>query len=146
MSVVRPLDDLDRRLIALLREDARAPLATLARQLAVARGTIQNRMKRLERDGVIAGYTLRSSHEAGAPPIHALMMVAVEGDRATKVARTLRGDPAVRVLYSTNGRWDLIAQLRLETLGDFDALLARVRMLDGVVQTETNLLLKVLEG
>jgi DNA-binding Lrp family transcriptional regulator len=146
MTDDRPLDDLDRRLIALLRADARTPLVTLARRLAVSRGTVQNRMQRLERDGVITGYTIRLSVDEGEPLIRAFMMVAVEGNRATAVARALRGDPAVSVLYTTNGRWDLVAELKMETLVEFDTLLARVRMLEGVLQSETNLLLKPFEG
>jgi len=75
------LDDTDRQLIALLRDNARATVASLAQRLRVARGTVQNRIARLEREGVIAGYTVRLKPQAEAQRIRALMTIAVEGNR-----------------------------------------------------------------
>ena len=135
------MDDLDRRLIALLRADARASVASLAAELKVARGTVQNRIARLERDGTIAGYTLRLKPQVDEHRIAALMTIAVEGNNADAVLRTLRGDPAVQALHTTNGRWDIIAELRADSLEDFDKVLRRIRLVDGIAQSETNLLL-----
>ena len=84
------IDDTDRELLALLRQDARMPVATLATKLKVARGTVQNRMKRLERDGVIAGYTVRVKPQAEAHRIRALMTIVVEGNRGAEVLHALR--------------------------------------------------------
>ena len=135
------MDDIDRKLIALLRLDARAPIATLAKELGVARGTVRNRLTRLEESGVIAGYTLRLKPQVEEQHIRALMTVLVEGNRTEAVIRALRGDPAVSALYSTNGRWDIVAELRAESLEAFDRVLARVRLVDGISSTETSLLL-----
>jgi len=135
------MDDIDRKLIALLRLDARAPIATLAKQLGVARGTVRNRLTRLEESGVIAGYTLRLKPQVEEQHIRALMTVLVEGNRTEAVIRALRGDPAVSALYSTNGRWDIVAELRAESLEAFDRVLARVRLVEGISSTETSLLL-----
>ena len=135
------MDDTDRRLIALLRANARAPLATLAKQLAVSRGTVQNRLRRLEADGTIVGYTVSLKPDVAEHRLRALMTIAVEGNRAAAVLKTLRGDPSVVVLHTTNGRWDIVAELRVETLEEFDRLLTRVRLLDGVAASETSLLL-----
>lgn len=139
------MDDTDRRLIALLRADARASLATLAKQLQVSRGTVQNRLRRMETDGTIVGYTVRLKPDVEEHRVRAFMTIAVEGNRTAAVLKTLRGDPAVVVLYSTNGRWDIVAELRVETLEEFDRVLARVRLLDGVAASETSLLLSAVK-
>ena len=135
------IDDTDRELLALLRQDARLPVATLASRLKVARGTVQNRMKRLERDGVIVGYTVRVKPQAEAHRIRALMTIVVEGNRGAEVLHALRGHPNVTGLHSTNGRWDLIAELRADTLEAFDRALGNIRLIEGIASTETSLLL-----
>ena len=135
------MDDTDRRLLALLRENGRTPVATLAKKLQIARGTVQNRMSKLEREGVIAGYSVRLRPEVDEQRIAALMTIAVEGNNAEKVLRTLRGDPAVRTLHTTNGRWDIVAELRADSLEAFDKVLGRIRQVEGVATTETSLLL-----
>lgn len=135
------MDDIDRKLIALLRADARASLASLAQQLRVARGTVRNRLSKLEDSGVIVGYTLRLKPQVEEQHIRALMTVLVEGNRTEAVIRALRGDPAVSALHSTNGRWDIVAELRAESLEAFDRVLARIRLIEGISSTETSLLL-----
>jgi DNA-binding Lrp family transcriptional regulator len=135
------MDDLDRQLIGLLRGNARLPVATLAKRLKVARGTVQNRLVKLERDGVIAGYTVRLRAPDEDHRIVALMLLAVEGPSVEQVLASLRGDPAVSALHTTNGRWDIVAELRADTLEEFDRVLGRIRRIDGVATSETNLLL-----
>jgi DNA-binding Lrp family transcriptional regulator len=135
------IDDTDRELLALLRQDARMPVATLAAKLKVARGTVQNRMKRLERDGVIVGYTVRVKPQAEAHRIRALMTIVVEGNRGTEVLHALRGHPNVTGLHSTNGRWDLIAELDVANLTEFSRALDEIRTVEGIAGTETSLLL-----
>jgi DNA-binding Lrp family transcriptional regulator len=139
------MDDLDQKLIGLLRANARLPVATLAKQLQVARGTVQNRLARLERDGVIAGYTVRLRTTDESRRVVALMLVAVEGNRVEDVLWALRGDPAVSALHTTNGRWDIVAELRADTLEEFDRVLGRIRRIEGVATSETNLLLSTLK-
>jgi len=139
------VDDLDRQLIGLLRANARLPVATLAKRLGVARGTVQNRLARLERDGAIAGYTVRTRAPEADRRIVALMLLAIEGPSVEAVLAALRADPAVATLHTTNGRWDIIAELRTDTLGEFDRVLARIRRIDGVATSETNLLLSTLK-
>jgi DNA-binding Lrp family transcriptional regulator len=135
------MDSLDRRLLALLRENARASIASLAKSLGVARGTVQNRLARLERDGTVVGYSVRLKPQVEEHNIRALMTIAVEGNRIDAVIAALRGDPAVGALHSTNGRWDIVAELRAESLASFDQVLGRIRQLDGIASTETSLLL-----
>jgi DNA-binding Lrp family transcriptional regulator len=135
------VDDLDRKLVGLLRDNARLPAATIARTLRVARGTVQNRIARLEQEGVIAGYTVRLAAADNDRRITALMLIAVEGNNVEKVLRSLRGDASVSALHTTNGRWDIIAELRADTLEEFDRVLSRIRRIEGVANSETNLLL-----
>jgi DNA-binding Lrp family transcriptional regulator len=135
------MDDTDRKLIAMLRDDGRASVASLAKHLKVARGTVQNRMTRLEGDGTIVGYAVRLKPQAEEQRIRGLMTVAVEGNRADAVLKALRGEPAVTALHTTNGRWDIVAEVRADSLQAFDGVLSRIRQLDGIASTETSLLL-----
>jgi DNA-binding Lrp family transcriptional regulator len=135
------MDDTDRQLISLLRDNARASVASLAKVLRVSRGTVQNRLDKLEADGTIVGYTARLRPQAEAHQIRALMTVAVEGNRIDQVLSALRGDPAVSALHTTNGRWDIVAELRADSLEAFDRVLGRIRRLEGIANTETSLLL-----
>jgi DNA-binding Lrp family transcriptional regulator len=135
------MDEIDRRLIGLLRANARASVASMAKALHVSRGTVQNRIARLEREGTIAGYTVRLIPDVGEPRIRALMTIAVEGNRGEAVLRALRGDPAVEALHTTNGRWDIVAELRADSLEAFDKVLGRIRRVEGIANTETSLLL-----
>jgi DNA-binding Lrp family transcriptional regulator len=135
------MDDLDRRLLGLLRANARTPVATLAKQLGVARGTVQNRLARLERDGTIVGYSVRLKPQVEEQRIRALTTIEVVGNKVDTVINSLRGDPAVAALHSTNGRWGIVAELRADSLESFDQVLGRIRQLDGVSSTESSLLL-----
>lgn len=135
------MDELDRQLIALLRDDARMSIAALAKELKVARGTVQNRLARLEQDGVIVGYTVRLKPHVAAHHIRAWMTIAVEGNRSQAVLRALRGDPAIAALHSTNGRWDFVVELHAENLQEFDRIIARISLLEGVTKSETSILL-----
>ena len=135
------MDDIDRRLIGLLRDNARTSAASLAKTLKVARGTVQNRLAKLERDGTIAGYTIRVRPTLDEQRIAAWMTIAVEGNRTEPVLRALRGDPSIVTLYTTNGRWDLVAEIRADSLQSFDQALSRIRRIEGIAGTETSLLL-----
>src|ERR1700751_299203 len=135
------MDDIDRQLIGLLRHAARASFASLAKALGVARGTVQNRMARVTANGTIVGYTVRLKPDVEEQRMRAFMTVAVEGNQVDAVIRALRGEPAVAALYSTNGRWDIVAELRADSLEGFDRGLARIRLTGGISQPEPSLLL-----
>ncbi|GAA0766459.1 Lrp/AsnC family transcriptional regulator [Ideonella azotifigens] len=135
------MDDTDRQLIALLRDNARLPVVALAKKLRVARATVQNRIARLEADGTIVGYTVRLRPEAEAHRIRAIMSIEIEGHHAEEVRRQLRGHPNVIALHTTNGRWDLMAELRTDTLEMFDSVLNAIRSIEGISSTETSILL-----
>jgi DNA-binding Lrp family transcriptional regulator len=135
------MDTTDRRLLSLLRDNARMSVATMAKSLGVSRGTVQNRLARLEAGGTVLGYTVRLKNAADDERIRAFMTVAVEGNRTDEVLKALRGDPAVCALHTTNGRWDIVAELRTESLEAVDKVLGRIRLIDGISSTETSLLL-----
>jgi DNA-binding Lrp family transcriptional regulator len=135
------MDDTDRRLIALLRENARVPVATLAHLIKVSRGTVQNRIERLTADGVIGGFTVRLKPEAEPQRVRAITMVAVDGEHATAVVKALRGLPEVHALHTTNGRWDIVVELGVDSLEAFDQALQRIRLVKGISNSETSLLL-----
>ncbi len=135
------VDDLDRRLIALLRADSRAPVAALAKTLKVSRGTVQSRIARLLAGGVIQGFTVKTRPDVEANRVRAIMSIAVEGERSAAVVKRLKGLPEVATVHTTNGRWDLIAELDVETLAAFSATLDTVRQIEGIASTETSILL-----
>ena len=133
------MDALDQQLIGLLRVDARLTVAALAHKLKVSRGTITNRITRLEDDGVIVGYTVRLRPDAQPNEIHAWMSIAVEGNETRAVIASLLGEPGVAELHDTNGRWDLLARLRAANLTELSTVLERVRLIKGIQSTETSI-------
>ena len=135
------MDDIDRQLISLLRKDARLPVATLAAKLRVSRGTVTNRLRKLEDDRVIVGYTLQLRPDAEPHKIRAWMGVLIEGNQSREVIASLLGEPGVAALHDTNGRWDPLAELRAESMPDLSEVLERIRLVKGIRTTETNILL-----
>ncbi len=135
------MDSQDLRLISLLRENARTSVAQLAKQLRVSRGTVQNRIDRLIENRVLLGFTVRTTPEAAAHRVRAVMMISVDGDRSDAILSTLRGYPEVRALHTTNGRWDIVAELGTDSLETFDEALRGIRTIKGIANSETSLLL-----
>lgn len=135
------MDDTDRRLVSLLRDNARLPVAFLAKSLGVSRGTVQNRISRLMERGTIQGFTVRARPEADMPRIRAIMMIEVEGERSDQILKLLRGYPEITAAHTTNGRWDMVLELNTDTLEAFDRVLHRVRQINGISASETSLLL-----
>lgn len=134
------MDDLDHQLIGLLRQNARESVASLAKQLRVSRGTVQNRIDKLVTSRTLLGFTVRTAPDAGTHRVRAVTMIRTEGD-ADAVLKALRGYPEVRALHTTNGRWDIVAELATDTLQEFDEVLRQVGKVRGVANTETSLLL-----
>lgn len=137
-------DDLDRRIIALLRVDGRASLSKLAGALGVARGTIQNRLDRLLDTGALLGFTVRVREDYDDLTVRAVMLIEVNGRSTTQVIQKLRGITEIRALHTTNGNWDLVADISAQSLSDFDRVLREVRTIDGVENSETSLMLSTI--
>lgn len=133
------MDETDHQLLSLLRQDARLSVAALAQKLDVSRGTVSNRIRRLEDEGVIVGYTVRLRPDVQHNAIKAWMSIAVEGNQTRTVIASLLGEPGVASLHDTNGRWDLLAELRAESLQELAKVLERIRLLKGISNTETSI-------
>lgn len=133
------MDETDHHLLSLLRQDARLSVAALAQKLDVSRGTVSNRIRRLEDEGVIVGYTVRLRPDVQHNAIKAWMSIAVEGNQTRTVIANLLGEPGVASLHDTNGRWDLLAELRAGSLQELAKVLERIRLLKGISNTETSI-------
>ena len=139
--IIMQMDQTDTALIALLRQNARLTVAVLATKLKVSRGTVTNRLRKLEDDQVIVGYTVKLKPDAEPERIRAWMGVLVDGNRTLAVVQSLLGEPRVVSLHDTNGRWDLWAELEVSSMVELSQLLERVRLISGIRNTETSILL-----
>lgn len=135
------LDALDRSLVAQLRADGRAPVSKLATILGVSRGTVQMRIDRLLESGALLGFTVRVRDDHEDALVRAVMLIEVEGRNTSHVISRLRGLPELRRLHTTSGKWDLVAEIVVDSLPEFDRVLREVRMVDGVRNSETSMLL-----
>ncbi|MFD2739400.1 Lrp/AsnC family transcriptional regulator [Sulfitobacter aestuarii] len=140
------MDETDHRLIAALRHDARVSLSDLASILGLSRATVRARLARLRERGEIVGFSVVTRADVRQDPVRGMMMIGIEGRGADRISRQLSNMADLRAVHSTNGRWDLIVEIGTETLEQFDAVLARIRRLDGVISSETSLLLKTLKA
>jgi DNA-binding Lrp family transcriptional regulator len=133
------MDDIDQALIAQLRQNARATVAELAHRLKVSRGTVTNRIRKLEDQQLIVGYTVRLRPEAEPERIRAWMAVLVDGNQTRAVIASLLGEPGVSALHDTNGRWDLLAELSAGSMSELSQVLERIRLIKGIQSTETSI-------
>ncbi|WP_222398846.1 Lrp/AsnC family transcriptional regulator [Rhizobium leguminosarum] len=136
------VDDLDTELLSALRHNARISVSSLAAITGASRATVATRIDRLVASGTIVGFTIRTGHETRSAGVRAIVMIEVLGKLADRVADQLRGLPQVRALHSTNGKWDFVAELEDRDLAAFDETLRRIRLINGINSTETNILLK----
>ena len=135
------MDELDNRLVAALRRNGRASLSELASTLGVTRSTVRARLDRLTAGGEIVGFTVQTRSDVRPDAVRGLMMLEIAGRGADRVIRSLHALPQVQAVHSTNGTWDLIAEIGTDTLEQFDQALTAIRRFDGVTRSETNLLL-----
>ncbi|OHU93714.1 Lrp/AsnC family transcriptional regulator [Pseudoalteromonas byunsanensis] len=134
-------DSLDKALIAALRKDGRASISTLADLLKVSRGTVQNRLDRLISCGAILGFTVRVHEEIDSDSVRAIMMIEVIGQSTSQVIQKLKGIPELVRIHTTNGAWDLIAEIKAANLSAFDGVLREVRTIHGILNSETSIML-----
>lgn len=135
------MDKTDNALIALLRRNGRATLSELAADLKVQRSTVRTRLDRLIAGGEISGFTVLTRSDVTDAPVRGLMMLEITGRGAERVQNALRRIGAVHAVHSTNGAWDLIAEIHTDTLENFDTTLSQIRKMDDITRSETNLLL-----
>jgi DNA-binding Lrp family transcriptional regulator len=135
------LNTTDRKLLAILRQNARASITTIAQQLGVSRATVQASLGRLLQSNVIQRFTIEVDASAGVDLIKAVMTIEVQGNLTSSVVKALKKMPEIVSLHSTNGAWDLVAQIETTSLPEFDGLLRRTREITGILNSETSILL-----
>ena len=135
------MDDLDRQLITHLRHNGRRSVSDIALELGVSRATVRARIEKMEERGDIVGYTVILRADAVSLPVRGLTLVEVEGRKTDRVVEALAGFPEIGAVHTTNGRWDLVVEISAQNLADLDAVLRRMRLIDGITASETNLLL-----
>ncbi|ASP35193.1 Lrp/AsnC family transcriptional regulator [Labrenzia sp. VG12] len=140
------MDDLDLRLVSLLRHDGRRSVSELAGDLKVSRATVRSRMEKLLETGEILGFTAVLRDDWRDLPIRAVTLVVVDGHNTDPVIRRLSAMTEVRAIHSTNGKWDLVLDIATRDLAAFDDALNRIRLIEGITGTETNLLLNTRKG
>ncbi|WP_092588415.1 Lrp/AsnC family transcriptional regulator [Rhizobium mongolense] len=131
----------DRDLLALLAENARLPVATLAKRLSLSRTTVQARLERLEREGVIAGYGLRLSERYMAGLVRAHVLITIAPKALSQVTSSLDKIPELTTLHSVSGSFDLIAIITAPSIAELDQLIDQIGTIDGVERTLSSIIL-----
>lgn len=137
------MDTTDERLLALLEADARTSVTALAAKLKLARSTVQDRLNRLERGGVIRGYTIRRADGRAARLIRAQVMLSADPKLAERIVADLKALPELKRLVTVSGEFDLIAEIAAETTERLDTLLDHIGRLKGVQRTMSSIILSV---
>lgn len=135
------MDELDRKIVTLLRGNGRRSVSDLALETGASRATVRGRIERMEEDGTIIGYTVMLRADALEDVVRGIMMIEIEGHVTDRVIRTLGGFPEITQIHTTNGRWDLLVELGASSLTEFDAVLRKIRLVSGITGSETSILL-----
>ena len=135
------MDETDRNLLAALSENARCSTTALGRRLGLSRTTVQSRIERLERRGIVLGYSVRLSGEQAPGAVRAHVMITVRPKEARAVEAALRAIPEVRVLQTVSGTFDMVAQVVAGSTTEMDDLVDTIGALDGVERTTTSIVL-----
>ena len=135
------MDDLSLKLLSLLKADGRMSVTALSQALGVSRLTVDNRIKRLEAEGIISGFTVLLGTEEFKHKINGWIMINVAANKEERAIRRIFRMVEISRLHTTNGKWDLAAEIQTSTLEEFDKAVSELRKIDGIEATETNLLL-----
>lgn len=135
------MDALDQSIITLLRHNARKSISDIAEKLKVSRATVRSRLDQLEAKGEILGYTVILKTDDIEQPVRGITLIEVERHNADHVIKALGGFSEISAVHTTNGRFDLIAELAATTLTELDKVLRRMRLINGITLSETHLIL-----
>ena len=141
INIVTKMDETDQKLISALRHNGRAAISDLAVALGVSRATVRSRLEKLVESGEILGFSVILRSDAFEQPVRGIMLISIEGRGADRIIAQLRGMPEVTAIHTTNGKWDLVAELATDTLATLDGVLSRIRLIQGISASETNLYL-----
>ena len=135
------MKELDNQIIALLKRNARILVTQMARELGVSRVTIDAHIKKMETSGVISGYTVKLGTEEFRHKVSGWILISVQANKEEHAIEQMIGMPDITRLHTTNGKWDLAAEIKVATLEHFDAVISKLRQIDGITETDTSLLL-----
>ena len=135
------MKDLDNQIIALLKRNARMLVTQMARELGVSRVTIDAHIKKMETSGIISGYTVKLGTEEFQHKVSGWILISVQANKEEYAIEKMIGTPEITRLHTTNGKWDLAAEIQVPTLEHFDAVISKLRQIDGITETDTSLLL-----
>jgi DNA-binding Lrp family transcriptional regulator len=139
--VLQHIDGKDQAIISLLQKDGRMSVQGMAQALKLTRATVTKRMSRLEVEGVITGYTALVRKDFFDKNIRGWVMISTVPNMEENAIVQMKLISEVRKIYTTNGKWDLAAEIRAVDLESFDTALSKIRQVTGIENTETNLLL-----
>lgn len=140
------MNDLDANIIALLKRNARMSITQISNELGASRVTIDAHIKKMEQSGIITGYTVTLGAEEFRHNISGWIMISVEANKEEAAIDRMTSMPEISRLFTTNGHWDLAAEIQTPTLETFDAAISRLRQIDGIKDTDTSLLLSARIG
>ena len=135
------MKELDNQIIALLKRNARILVTQMARELGVSRVTIDAHIKKMETSGVISGYTVKLGTEEFRHKVSGWILISVQANKEEHAIEQMIGMPEITRLHTTNGKWDLAAEIQVAMLEHFDAVISKLRQIDGITETDTSLLL-----
>ncbi len=135
------MDTIDHQLITRLRHDGRRSISDLADDLGLTRATVRSRLDRLVKSGEIIGFTVILRSDAVDLPVRGIMLIEIGGQITDTVIAALSGFPEISSVHTTNGKWDLVVEMGTSDLIEFDKLLRQIRLIPGIIGSETNLLL-----
>ena len=135
------MNNLDSQIIALLKRNARMSVTQMAQELAVSRVTIDTHIKKMEQSGVITGYTVKLGTEEFSHKVSGWILISVTANEEERAIEQLVNMPEITRLHTTNGKWDLAAEIQVLSLENFDSTISRLRQVKGIMDTDTSLLL-----
>ena len=135
------MDKIDNQIGQILRRNSRTSVSDMAAQLGITRATVRSRLAKLQSNGEIVGFTTVMRSDAFELPVRGMMLIGVEGKGTDRIISILDGMPEVKTIHTTNGRWDLIIEFGTDTLANLDLVLRKIRLIDGITNSETNLYL-----
>ncbi|HKJ63234.1 MAG TPA: Lrp/AsnC family transcriptional regulator [Hyphomicrobiales bacterium] len=133
------MDELDHRLLSALRRNGRASVSELASTLGTTRATVRARLEKLQKSGEVLGFTVILRGDLEDMPVRGMTMIEIEGKGTNRIISILNGYPEVQAIHTTNGRWDLMVELGADSLAELDNVLNKIRLVDGIQNSETNL-------
>ena len=134
-------DSCEYKIIQILKKNARLPISSISQEVGVSRVTVQKKIQKLEENGIITGYTAKLNSDSFSHKVKGWILINAEANKEEKAIKSMMKLPEITGLYTTNGKWDLAAEITSTSLEGFDRAISALRSINGVLETETSLLL-----